>query len=267
MIRRRHVPRLGARKIRAMPPSRKPTFSGDYRWVAVLGIVLAAVTAAAGRGVDEILQAGILGTAIGGAWEWFGAKHPVLATRLFGAVAPHPVKMPSSSRGWLHRHERLYLSACAFATTVGPIYLALVSVNGPEADREDVYAAFARLWLAGLAVGVALQLISAARGELILRTPAKVARGLIGNQRLALAVTPIVMVFAILVVAWAPLPHVDPRIPFLLVLGGFLVAVWPVALYVTFRFRPGEMFSEDPAIARAAAERFWRHPQEGHDEP
>ena len=156
----------------------------------------------------------------------------------------------------------------AFIIAITPIFLAATSADRVlTADRPEFYAALARLWIAGFAVGLVVVLGYAARGSLIVRDPAKIATNLRRNQRIGLLVVPFAFFLqhALPVSDW--LPRADPRVLVILVLGGFLVPLWAVVLYITFAIRPDEIFSGDPVKARAALERLRGEPQPGPETP
>jgi hypothetical protein len=143
-----------------------------------------------------------------------------------------------------------------FLVVVVPIGFALFGANELSAAvRDDYFRRLAAVWGAGFVFGLAQLLAVLARGELILRTYRKTLTNL-RWQRLVIAA--LVAVTIVLILA---LPHVgfaglDLRIPLIVFYAGFLLPLMPPYLYVTFRVRPEEMFSQDPRVAKAAVRRL-----------
>ena len=157
---------------------------------------------------------------------------------------------------WAHGHERTTLTIVTAIVLLAPILMVTYETRRlPVNIADQVIGQLRGLWIAGLLFGVAVDVVYAARGRLIIRSPAQILANRAGNQRLGLALVP-VAIGAALVLGRFDWHGVDLRVVILVPLAGFLLPLLAVVLYITFRIRPDELFSSDPAIAAAANERL-----------
>ena len=152
--------------------------------------------------------------------------------------------------------DRAKVSVTAAVTAAVPVSMALLTISGSlDAVRGHVLGNLARLWIAGLILGVVVVLVYAARGALIVRDPAAILENMARNRRLGLAAAPVAFVLVAVLAAGSP-ADTDLRLLVVAFLAGFLAPMMPVLLYIAFRIRPDEIFSKDPGVARAAVERL-----------
>jgi hypothetical protein len=154
------------------------------------------------------------------------------------------------------RNERVGLSLATVVIIALPLAIGWQAASRPQGPTtEPAFILVVGAWLVGLVIGLATVAYQAWRGRLIVRDPRQVMRNQVGNRTIGAVMLPL-SVGLVLLLSGARIAGLNVLPLLVMVICGFMLPLMVVVLYITFRLRPDELNSPDPAVADAAARRL-----------
>lgn len=160
---------------------------------------------------------------------------------------------------WANRHPRLAMTLVTVVLSAGVWWMATSAVDDLPGSAQGTFRDYLwKVWLGGLAAGATIDLILAARDELVPKGPGVMLRNVADGPlaRWATVLVPVAGVLLVTILSPVRAGHGVMLIPGVVALSGVLLPLMAVVLYVAYRIRPDELGSDDPAKRQAALARI-----------